>query len=44
MKRNFKFLCPLVVQVPPGFMQVALRKRKALRFPLEFLFLVNGFF
>ena len=32
------------MQVPPGFMQDALRKRKALRTPLEYLFLVNGFF
>ena len=39
-----KFLIPLVVQVPPGSLQVALRIRKALRALLEFLFLVLGFF
>ena len=39
-----KFLSPLVVQVPSGFMQAALRKRKALHFPRVFALRANFFF
>ena len=37
-------MSPSVVQVPTGSTQVALRKRKALRTPLDCLFPVTGFF